>query len=165
MTRALAMQGTRDYCKVHYCIPCRSMLESVGFSFDELQSDAYYIGLPKNWHFRLEEDEMYILDNYERERGCYYHDEKNGWTLLLYTRFNCLMDMNEEKEEYTLYLCDSLAKKWPEIEELQDGGYLKIKSISKEDSLSQIHEDMDMAKKMLAELYPNWENPLAYWDE
>lgn len=143
--------------------PNKEVFESVGFTFEDVgDNDCYQATLPVGWKSYSESEfgGTTLLDEKGRERGFFFYKtlpyESDNGILKLCTRFevnwNFINPENWNGPVEVLvvdYVEDTVVFNAGQCDELESKEY------------NQLHEK---ASEFLNNNYPDWENPLKYWD-
>ncbi len=146
--------------------PNKEIFETIGFTFKEVGDDELCKAiLPVGWHFSSEikfngTTFTTFVDEKGRERGFFsdktIHYENDNWSSKLWTRFDVSWEFTNPKDwtdpvEVFVKDCakDTAVFTAGQCDEVESEQY------------NQLHEK---ALEFLNTNYPDWENPLKYWD-
>lgn len=153
-------------------MPSKEYWEKLGFQFEDIPGDNVLCNaiLPKNWNL-IEDDYYiysYIFDSEGRKRGSMRYDYTDSFryaTMSLDRRYGVnkiIISSDEISKVYEVFFGNSQEK-------LFIAGtlyYSKPSTEQERHSNKKIRKELEnKAKKYGDEFYPNWQDPLAYWND
>ena len=131
--------------------------------FDMIDSEIPYhivLVLPKDWHTKTEPDMegvVFFCDRKGRKRGTFSEDSFHGYSVHLFCRYSLHFNVTKEDPDW----------RGDDYGELQliDYNHTVIKTFGQFWYFSRDYETFYReAEEYLAKNYPNYDDPLAYWD-
>ena len=134
------------------------LLLALNFGITKLDSKdcTFEITIPKNWNFEMKNNLLIFIDEQNRDRiNCFYTKKDGHLFFIEYIKFlNFLkLDFFENPKTIRVSISDSNSNVWFSAEEPNDKSKCPFNHLLK------------AASSFLLKNFPDWENPISYWDE
>lgn len=126
-----------------------------GLTKVENQKSIFEITLPKNWNVIKENNLLIFVDEKKRNRiNCFYVEKDENLFLIENLKFLNFFKLNlsENAEIIRITITDNNSKIWFNAQEFNNDSERPFDSLLK------------AASNFLFNTFPDWENPLSYWD-